>query len=376
MSALRIDRRLETARLLAVALLLVGPSPESAVLHAQEVRGRVVERGTDRPVEGALVELRDTSGRTLARSLTGTDGTVVLQAPRPGHMRVRVKRIGFETWTSAILRLTAEERLRRDFRLPVRPVQRPSLTVEAESKCSLSPEERHRLGTLWRQIETALALTSVSRTEGELVFTVRRFRTTLSADEEKVLRDTSIVSVRRSVRPFNPPSPDSLARHGFVIGERWRGPRYYVPSPSVLRSTPFLNTHCLSVRSGSESERPESLGVTFRPRRERTLPEVRGTLWLDRETLQLQELEFRYTNLRSPADEHELGGSVHFRRLPDGRWIIERWWTRLPEYEMHMQLGRSETFQLSVERISRSGAQVLSVRGENGSLLHHRRPDP
>lgn len=374
MSAIRTVRLIGAIGLFTMAGPLVGAGPGPAELHAQEVRGRVLERGTDRPVEGALVELRDTTGRTLARTLTGPDGTVLLEADRPGEIRVRVERIGFETWTSPVVRLSAGESLRRVFRIPVRPVRRPPVNAEAESDCSL-PDEGSRLGTMWRQIETALALTSVSQNAGELVFTIRRFRKTLSADEEEVLRDTAAVTVRRSVRPFDAPPPDSLARQGFVIGERWRGPRYYVPSPDVLGSMSFLNTHCLHVRSGAETNRPESVGVAFRPVEGRSVPDVEGTLWLDRETLHLQQLEFHYTNLRPPADERELGGAVHFERLRDGRWIIEQWWTRLPEYEMHMQLGRSESFRLSVDRITRTGGQVLSVRSENGRLLYHSAPD-
>lgn len=362
--------------LLGLAGLLVAPGLGATDLHAQEIRGRVLEGDTNRPVAGALVELRDSTGLTLDLSLTRTDGTVLLKAPRPGDVQVRVERIGFETWTSSVLQLSTGETLHHEFRIPVRPVQRPPLTVEAEPGCSLSPDQRRHLETLWRQIQTALSLTSASRTAGDLVFTVRRFRTTLSADGERVLRDTSAVTVRRSVRPFDPPSPDSLARHGFVIGERWKGPRYYVPSPQVLRSTSFLRTHCLSVRPGSETDRPASVGVEFRPVADRSVPDVRGTLWLDRESLQLEKLAFRYTNLESPADERELGGAVNFERLTDGRWIIKEWWTRVPELTVQMQLGRSDSFQLRVNRITRTGAQVLSVRGENGHLLYHNAPDP
>ncbi|MFL5539038.1 MAG: hypothetical protein ACJ8J0_08600, partial [Longimicrobiaceae bacterium] len=67
-------------RPLFVAALLAASATPSA---AQMVHGRVLERGTDKPVASATVELRDGSNvRAQARTLD--DGSFVLPVPGVG----------------------------------------------------------------------------------------------------------------------------------------------------------------------------------------------------------------------------------------------------------------------------------------------------
>jgi hypothetical protein len=72
--------------------------------------------------------------------------------------------------------------------------------------------------------------------------------------------------------------------------------------------------------------------MSFEPESEREVPEVRGTIWLDARTFELRLVEFRYSRLPSPSGNRNIGGEVHFTRLPSGAWIVERWFIRIPRY--------------------------------------------
>ena len=86
-------------RSLLVAALLAASAAPSA---AQAVHGRVLERGTDRPVPSATVELRaGTEVRAQAR--TQDDGSFMLVVPGEGTYRVAATRMGYESLLTADL---------------------------------------------------------------------------------------------------------------------------------------------------------------------------------------------------------------------------------------------------------------------------------
>jgi hypothetical protein len=86
--------------LLVTALLAASAAPAAA----QAVHGRVLERGTDRPVASAVVELR-VGGDVRAQARTFDDGTFVLNVPGAGVYRVAASRLGYESLISADLRI-------------------------------------------------------------------------------------------------------------------------------------------------------------------------------------------------------------------------------------------------------------------------------
>ena len=63
--------------------------------HAQAIRGRVVDAVQGRPIAGALVELQDSAGRLLRRTIASPSGAYQLVVPRPAAYRVRVAALGF-----------------------------------------------------------------------------------------------------------------------------------------------------------------------------------------------------------------------------------------------------------------------------------------
>jgi hypothetical protein len=75
------------------------------------------------------------------------------------------------------------------------------------------------------------------------------------------------------------------------------------------------------------------------------LPDVEGTLWIERDSGLLRWLDFRFVQLEgimplasvAPPLEGEprhprpdVTGRTDFQRLPNGVWIINRWWIRMP----------------------------------------------
>src|SRR5688500_16149236 len=99
-------------RLVAAAALALTLLPRLA--DAQVVRGELVERGTGRPISGAMVVLLDGGARVRA-AMTAQDGRFTLAAPGPGTYTLRADRVGFASTVSAPLTLGAGEE--RGFRM-------------------------------------------------------------------------------------------------------------------------------------------------------------------------------------------------------------------------------------------------------------------
>ena len=77
-----------------------------APLHAQSVKGVVIDDSTQLAVEGVLVALIDRDGQELPRGArSDSGGGFVVHAPRPGPYRVRATRIGYRPVTSDLVSL-------------------------------------------------------------------------------------------------------------------------------------------------------------------------------------------------------------------------------------------------------------------------------
>jgi len=98
--------------LLAAALLAASAAPSAA----QAVHGRVLERGTDRPVPSAVVELR-AGADVRAQARTLDDGSFTLIVPGAGTYRVAAARMGYESLLSGDLRIERLDSVALVFRL-------------------------------------------------------------------------------------------------------------------------------------------------------------------------------------------------------------------------------------------------------------------
>lgn len=99
--------------LLAAAALLAATAVPTA---AQSVHGRVLERGTDRPVASAIVELRDGRG-VRAQARTFDDGTFMLVVPGAGIYRIGAARMGYESLESADVTIASRDSVSLTFRM-------------------------------------------------------------------------------------------------------------------------------------------------------------------------------------------------------------------------------------------------------------------
>ena len=75
---------------------------------------------------------------------------------------------------------------------------------------------------------------------------------------------------------------------------------------------------------------PDLIGVRFAPNRRHVAPAISGVVWLDARTASLRFVEFNYVNTGRFLYAQFGSGRVEFQMLPNGGWLISRWWIRMP----------------------------------------------
>ena len=81
----------------------------SAPLHAQIVRGQVVDSVTQVPLAQATIALIDRDGAEQARTVTDDEGRFLLRAPAAGEFHLRVELEGYRSSTFPPFALTTTE---------------------------------------------------------------------------------------------------------------------------------------------------------------------------------------------------------------------------------------------------------------------------
>lgn len=336
-----------------------------AVVQAQSLRGRLVEEGTGAPVAGALAALADSAGgRVGSPAPSSASGRFQLQAPRAGTYRLRILRIGFAPWETEVV-LQPGPPVEREFTLRPQPVALPEITVAGVERCG----SRARLDTLsaslWTQAGAALALTNA--TLGSRAY---RFETVL--EERDVDPSGRLSTVRKepetgiSSWPVRSPPFDTLLVSGFVenMEDLTVGPTWYGPDADFLLSDAFFASHCFRSVPPGPTEPPGVIGLAFSPMDQDRRADIRGTLWLDRQTARLERLEFSYTRLPVWAHSATAGGSLRFAALASGGWIVQRWRLRVPVPRVVVGTG-----QARLEGYRESEGHVAAVLGSDGRLI-------
>jgi hypothetical protein len=352
----RIDGVL--CRIIALQAVACGWMAVPALLHAQLVRGELVDSIAGRPVAAAIVTLVDTAGDEHGRTLTDATGRFAVRAPGAGDFRLRARIVGFDVWESERLTLAAGQTVVRRVPLMLVRVKLPVFTVEAERTCVVRPEEGAAAASLWEEVKKALAAT-------ELTIASRQFRfRSLESERELdrlgiVVRDTTYPAIGYSTWPFAALDPELLSELGFVHGTGG-GPTFYGPDAQVLVSDAFLDDHCFRVlaRSGEAGR----IGLAFEPVAGRKVPDISGVLWLDSATVALRTLEWEYRNLSRWAREGRPGGEVDFAQLPTGAWFIRRWMLRAPIAQVF--LARADTVFYGVKVKQEEVIAVLTAAGK------------
>jgi hypothetical protein len=134
---------------------------------------------------------------------------------------------------------------------------------------------------------------------------------------------------------------------------------YFGPDAGVLLSDVFLDTHCF--RLAEDLDQPSALGLAFEPVRAGERADISGTLWLDRETAQLRVLEYAYTWAPWAEALGVAQGRVDFEQLPNGSWIVRRWWIRMPELVQDLGLAREGRTGIRVDGVREAGGEVARV---------------
>ena len=358
-----MEPSLPPRRLARVAsLLLVANLAWTSVGLAQVVEVTLRNETTHALVEGAIVRLVSSDG-VVDRAMTGPRGQAVLHALTPGTFHIHVNRIGFAEVVSEPVQLTSGNTLRHTMLLPATVMTLPDVEVEARSQCGDHQRGGTAAAILWENVRTALTATVLTLEDAPLL-RVTRFQRQVStrgaAGPEAILSS-------RTLRgdPFQPFSPADLMYRGFVrqIGE---SVEYAGVDAAVLLSDEFTRTHCYRAVDGPEG----LIGLAFEPTAERTVADISGVLWVDRETIELRRLEFSYTRL--PTGSAPLaGGAAEFRRLPGGAWIVGEWFVRMPRLARQNVSGPSVTFPdaMVVGYLDNGGRAMVASAPEPGNRV-------
>jgi hypothetical protein len=332
----------------------------------QTVSVRVLNRQTAEPVTGALVGLIDESG-LVGQKLTDGLGRAVLPPGAAGAYRIRVQMIGMATVETESFAVEGGASVHREVSLEARPLGLEGLAVKVGERCRVRPEAS-LTAQVWNEASKALAIAAL--TDDQQLF---RYETMLY--ERDLDRDARVVLEERQSRreasmrtPFRSRPVGELMERGFV--ERSGGvDLYFAPDANVLLSDAFLDAHCFRLRPGEDGGEAAGLvGLAFEPlrRRGRTV-DISGTLWLEPASAELQWLEYRYENLEPDIRSDELGGRVEFRRMPEGGWIVPRWWIRMPLVAEHrMALAGRRSYLTGIRE---AGGLVLDVEAAGRAVV-------
>lgn len=351
-----------------VAALLLGAA---SVASAQTLRGKAAQPSGGAGIAGVLVLLVDSTGIVVARALTNEHGEYRVTAPGAGAYRVRTLRIGYHPAISDPVELRAGTELLWQVTLANLPFALDTVRVLAKARCS-PYDGSSSIASVWEQVRTALTAADLTTRDRVLYATVVRQRRVLDAQSGRVREESSTPTSGFASRPWGTVPTDSLRRFGYVYRLRDGSTRYYAPDIDALLSEVFIQDHCFRFASGPDSA---LLGVAFEPTGDRrNIPEIAGTVWLDRKSAELRRMEFGYVNLPRPRYRLATGtanatGQMDFVRMMNGGWAISNWELRLPVLKQRPRTGASsyeESTEMHVsELIVQAGVLTLVRRGQD-----------
>ena len=358
--------RLSKPRMLGKSLVVL--CALSWPLPAQTVTGTVNDEAR-RAVAGAVVILLDSTGSTIARALGSDDGGFRVRAPAAGRYQLRVLRVGYRPAVIPTLVVGTNEMVRVEVSLRPLFITLDAVTVEGRQLCRLQEDSASSTFGLWSQARAGLEATSTWPGQPALLSLIVGYERVLDPGTLRI-REQSIASRAdsQSVR-WRGASTDSLHRVGYVV-VRQDSIEYLAPGLDMLASDRFVEDHCFSIAPSSDSMR---IGISFQPTpARRRVPEIAGTLWLERRTNLLTSAEFRYLNLGRLESRYPAGGEIEFSRLADGSWSIVRWMLRMPVMSRTAGLERTArgvraSNRLEVLSIKEVGAHL--VRAHRGGVI-------
>ncbi|MDB4950415.1 MAG: hypothetical protein JWM27_3064, partial [Gemmatimonadetes bacterium] len=352
--------------LIALSALLLAAAP----LAAQTVTGTLTDPSTGAGVRGATVVLLEPSGREASTAVTTASGAFSLHAAHGGRFTLRADRIGFHATTTPPFELAVGQTVRRALEASTQHVGLEALTVTSRTRCHVRAGGADGTAAVWEEARKALAIARATSRQHVYRFSLRRYRRQLDPRTEAVQAELAHPVSGWSGDPFVAAAPRVLADSGYVnLGADTLV--YYAPDAAALLSDEFQDGHCFRLQAAPPGH-PGWIGVAFEPVRARAgIADVSGVVWVDRQTSELQTLDFHYTGLPGGrrVDDASHGG-IEFRRLPAGSWIVTRWRIRMPRVEMtHLHPGGG--FLLDADRAAlagliEEGGEVAAVTLPNG----------
>jgi hypothetical protein len=295
---------------------------------AQVVHGSVVAAG-EQPVSGVVVILVDAGAREVGRSLTNERGEYRLTAPRPGSYRLRTLRIGFQSVLTEPFPLVAGDDLARRLAVSTTAFTLDTVRAVGRNPCKvLAGDSTSVVAAIWDQVRSALIATQLTLNTRTIYSTSISYQRMVDIRSQRIGGQSIDVKGEFATQPWRSMSADSLRKLGYIYTLRDSTRVYNAPDIAVLLSDVFLEDHCLRIAEGSTAER---LGIEFSPTSaRRSTPEIRGTIWLNRRTNELSDLEAGYINRITREEERIARVEVGFTRLRNGMWAISRWNIRMP----------------------------------------------
>jgi hypothetical protein len=334
---------------------------------AQEVYGTLLRLDSGAPAAGVVVTAALVANdSTVARAVTGARGTYVLRVPS-APIVLRVLRVGQQPYELARITLAPGERHDASATLPNVPVRLATFDQRVDTRCRVDPVNRTLVAQLFDEARKALWASQLAVVEDSATalfqHVVRRF------DSRERLIGTPVVSQgeKRSMRPFAATNVDSLLQYGFRYITADNTIIYYAPDAEVLTSDRFLSHYCLRLNTDSVTH-PKWRGVSFEPARTRRgVVQVRGTVWLDRETNELRRIDYGYSGLEPSLSRATPGGVVEYTVLDEGIWFVHEWMIRMPVLARFSRRGGDQTLDFfALHGVQITSGQVLELHdGEN-----------
>jgi len=347
-------------RLLWLAVVIVC----TRTLAAQTVRGQLVDSISRTPLHGAFLTLLDAEGLERGRAITDAAGQFVLQAPAAGTYRLRSKRIGFRPFVSAPLVLGMGETTTYNAAIDPIPVPLKEVVVAGEQQCDVAAGAS--MAVLWEEIREALAAVAWTSRGSGYWYELSLFEREVTTGGRRAGPDSVWQQVGYHQVPFRSAPALELMVNGYVVVEddMWN---YRAPDAEVLLSDIFLRTHCFETRAEKGL-----VGLAFTPARGRNLPDVKGTLWVDRDNAELRYLEFTYTRIPERLNAPRAGGRVEFMRVPNGAWIVRDWVIRMPV--ARVVSGAYNTAAPRVVGYREAGGSAVQIKTQGGTVVYSAEP--
>jgi hypothetical protein len=294
----------------------------AGIAGAQTIRGRVTDRGTGEPLGGVVVSALTAAGKVTNRAVSDRASGYEITLP-PATVKVQFRHIGFRP---LVVRTADAVNGRIDAVMERIPTTLdPMLTTDAE-RCEPKPDRGQALA-LWDQVRSALLTSVVARETRSARVSVLLYQHDI--DGGHVLPQKVERRVADSAnRVFGTSaSADSLAAGGYVekTGDELL---FHEPDELVLFDDSFVATHCFDMekpRYGADT----LIGLSFEPSRGRDrIPDVKGTVWMTTNPLDLSSVEYRYVGVDRDVSRNKAGGFLDFRRMPNGISMIYRWGIR------------------------------------------------